>query len=201
MHDPDGFPVWVTNGSKENRRTTPANGRVDALPFAPTGWRTTWLDHISQGVTSYKESVAWYEALLGWEGTGDEGSQNTTNIGDIGGTIIRGGNANAPGGLQAGRGGGAGGAGAAGADASGRAAAAPLVRRTTLGHISFGIMPWPADPTQVAAELEKRGLNARVDTGGSTPIQEARYKSYHTTTPDMFDLQISNVNTIAMRNT
>ena len=47
VHDPDGFPVWITNGNKSNRRTTPANGRVDALPFAATGWRTTWLDHIS----------------------------------------------------------------------------------------------------------------------------------------------------------
>ena len=40
-------------------------------------------------------------------------------------------------------------------------------------------------------ELEKRGLNARVDTGGRGDIHTASYKSYHTTTPNGFDLQIS----------
>ena len=39
------------------------------------------------------------------------------------------------------------------------------------------------------AELDKRGLTARVDTGGSGDIHTATYKSYHTTTPNGFDLQ------------
>ena len=137
--------------------------------------------------------MAWYEALLGWKGQRDEGSQNETYIGDIGGALIRGGNANAPGGLQAGRGGGAGAAAAAGG-ATGRAAATgTLVRRTTLGHISFGITPWPSDAEVVKAELEKRGLSASEDTGASGPIATAAYKSYHTNTPDGFNLQISNM--------
>lgn len=42
------------------------------------------------------------------------------------------------------------------------------------------------------AELTKRGLNAREDTGGRGDIHTAPYKSYHTTTPNGFDLQISN---------
>jgi hypothetical protein len=61
-----------------------------------------------------------------------------------------------------------------------------------MGHISFGITPF--DPDQVKAELEKRGLNARMDTGGRGDIHTASYKSYHTTTPNGFDLQISATN-------
>jgi catechol 2,3-dioxygenase-like lactoylglutathione lyase family enzyme len=194
VKDPDGFNVQISNGNKKNRRTTPANGKLSVPPpFEPTGWKTMWLDHISFGVTSYKESVAFYEALIGWKGLGDEGSQNETEISkDIGGLLIRGGNANAPGGLAAGRGG----RGGAAPDSS--APPAPIVRRASMGHISFGITPFDAD--KVKEELEKRGLNARTDTGAiaSSPPEEkdihtARYKSYHTTTPNGFDLQISNV--------
>ena len=65
------------------------------------------------------------------------------------------------------------------------------MRRASIGHISFGIAAF--DPDAVKAELDKRGLNARVDTGGSGDIHTTKYKSYHTTTPNGFDLQISNV--------
>jgi len=58
-----------------------------------------------------------------------------------------------------------------------------------MGHISFGITPF--DPDEVQAELDRRGLTARVDTGGRGEIHTAAYKSYHTTTPNGFDLQIS----------
>jgi catechol 2,3-dioxygenase-like lactoylglutathione lyase family enzyme len=169
VKDPDGFDVQISNGSKRNRRTTPANGRLAVpAPFEATSWTTVWLDHISFEVTSYKESVAFYEALLGWKGNGDEGSQNSVEIApDIGGLIIRGGNANAPGGIAAGR-----------------------PRSARMGHVSFGIADF--DPDKVLAELQKRGLNARVDTGGSGDIHTASYKSYHTTTPNGYDLQISN---------
>jgi len=53
-------------------------------------------------------------------------------------------------------------------------------------------VPWDTDA--VAAELAKRGLSARPDTGGKGDIHDAaaKYKSYHTTTPNGFDLQISN---------
>ena len=66
------------------------------------------------------------------------------------------------------------------------------MRPAGIGHISFGIAPF--DPDAVKAELEKRGLNARVDTGGRGDIHTASYKSYHTTTPNGFDLQISATN-------
>src|SRR5262249_61954585 len=65
-------------------------------------------------------------------------------------------------------------------------------RQAGIGHIAFGITPF--DPDAVKTELEKRGLNARVDTGGRGDIHTASYKSYHTTTPNGDDLQISATN-------
>lgn len=44
-------------------------------PFASTGWKTAWLDHISYEIPNYKETVAFYAALLGWTPGEDEGSQ------------------------------------------------------------------------------------------------------------------------------
>jgi catechol 2,3-dioxygenase-like lactoylglutathione lyase family enzyme len=190
VKDPDGFDVQISNGNKKNRRQGPANATLSApAPFEPTGWKTIWLDHISFAVTNYKESTAFYSALLGWKPTGDEGSQNECEIGDLGNVIIRG---------RAGMGrggGGRGGAGGAGGDTTGGGRggqAAPPPRHATINHISFGISPWDVDP--VKAELDKRGLTGRPDTGGRLDIHDeaAHYKSYHTTTPDGWDLQISN---------
>jgi len=181
--DPGGFALNISNG-KRNPRQGPANGSLPApAPFEPTNWKTVWLDHISFNCPNYKESVAFYQALLGWKPKGDEGSQNECEIGDLGGIIIRGGG---PGG----RGGGPGAGGARGDSAGGRGGAAPQRRMAVIDHISFGIQPWDAD--QVKAELDKRGLTGRADTGGSGDIHVAPYKSYHTTTPNGFDLQISN---------
>lgn len=174
VRDPDGFDVQISNGNRRNRRRGPANGKLDVPPpFEPTGWKTVYLDHISFQCTSYKETVAFYEALLGWRGLGDEGSQNETLISpEIGGLLIRGGNASAPGFTM------------------------PPSRNAVINHISFGITPF--DPDAVYAELCKRGLQARVDTGAiaSSPDREkdihtASYKSYHTRTPNGYDLQFS----------
>ena len=165
VKDPDGFALWITNGNKNNRRKGAASGKTSApAPFASTNWKTVWLDHISYEVTNYKETAAFYHALLGWKLGDDEGSQNSMDIGDFGGIIIRRGN-------RAGQ-------------------PAPAVRRSSMGHISFGIENF--EPDAVKAELTKRGLNAREDTGGRGDIHTAQYKSYHTTTPNGFDLQISN---------
>jgi len=163
VKDPDGFALQISNGNRMNRRQGAANGKTSApAPFASTSWKTVWLDHISFESSNYKESVAFYTALLGWKPGDDEGSQNSCDIGDIGGIIIRRGRA---------------------------AAGGPARRGASMGHISFGITPF--DPDAVKAELEKRGLNAREDTGGRGDIHTAAYKSYHTTTPNGFDLQIS----------
>jgi catechol 2,3-dioxygenase-like lactoylglutathione lyase family enzyme len=127
------------------------------------------LDHISFSVTNYKESASFYCNLLGWKPTYDEGSQNECLIGDVGNIIIRGGNQLDP---AFGRGGGS-------------------ARRARIDHISFGVQPWDTDT--IKAELDKRGLRARVDTATSDEIHVAAYKSYHTTTPNGYDLQISAV--------
>lgn len=173
VKDPDGFNLQINNGNAKNRRKGAANGTLGtAAPFESTGLKSVWLDHISFAVTNYKESTAFYEALLGWKPNGDEGSQNECQIGELGNIIIRGGNP------AGGRGAGAG--------------AEPAPRHAVINHISFGVSPWDTDG--VAAELTKRGLNARPDTGGSLDIHDANahYKSYHTTTPGGWDLQISN---------
>lgn len=169
VKDPDGFDLQISNGNKTNRRTAAAAGKTSAAaPFEPTAWKTVWLDHISFEVSNYKETVAFYTALLGWKPGEDEGSQSQCEIGDLGDIIVRRGRAPAP-----------------------VPGAPPPPRRAAVGHISFGITGF--DPDQVKAELDKRGLNARVDTGGNGDIHTANYKSYHTTTPNGFDLQISNV--------
>ena len=137
-----------------------------AKAVSGTPWKTVYLDHISFRCTSYKETVAFYEALLGWKGLGDEGSQNELTIGDAGDIIIRGGNPLDPAfGQRPGR-------------SAGR-----------IDHISFGISPWDTDA--VKAELEKRGLPSTIDTSDGAEIHVAQYKSYHTTTPNGYNLQIS----------
>jgi len=173
VKDPNGFDVQISNGNRKNRRQGPTTGKMMApAPFEPTAWKTVWLDHISFQCTNYKEAAAFYNALLGWKLGKDEGSQNECEIGDIGNIIIR-------------RSGGGGGRGA-----QAPAPAEPQPRRATIDHIAFGIQPWDADA--VKAELDKRGLTGSADTGGNGDIHTAPYKSYHTTTPDGFNLQISN---------
>jgi predicted enzyme related to lactoylglutathione lyase len=170
VKDPDGFPVGICNDVrfKAHQKAKTVASSVPA-PFENTAWKTAWLDHISFQATNYKESAAFYQNLLGWKPTGDEGSQNEMEIGeDVGNIIVRGGNPLAPN------------------------YTAPSPRRAQMDHVSFGIAGFDPDP--VKAELTKRGLNAREDTGGRGDIHDPKvsYKSYHTTTPDGFDLQISN---------
>ncbi len=167
VKDPEGFDLQISNGSRTNRRRGPAQGKTSVpAPFAATNWKTIWLDHISYEVSDYKATVAFYTALLGWKPGVDEGSQNQCEIGNVGDIIIR--RRFRPG---------------------GGAAAGTPARGATIGHIAFGITPF--DPDEVKAELEKRGLTARVDTGGRGDIHTAAFKSYHTTTPNGYDLQIS----------
>ena len=168
VKDPDGFNLQISNGTRKNRRQGSAVGKTSVpAPFEATAWKTVWLDHISFEVSNYKETAAFYHALLGWTLGKDEGSQNQCEIGDVGNILIR-------------RGGGGN---------RGAAPTTPQPRRAAMGHIAFGIAGF--DPDAVKAELAKRGLTAREDTGGSGDIHTAPYKSYHTTTPNGYDLQIS----------
>ncbi len=88
---------------------------------------------------------------------------------------------------------------------------APRRRGTGLDHISVGIAPWDTDGMKTA--LESRGLKATIDTssrhrdadGKWVPdeIHTAAFKSYHTETPNGFNLQISYVtrdNRLALAN-
>ena len=184
MKDPDGWDSADQQRQRpgEEPQATPAAAKLSApAPFEPTGWKTVWLDHFSFDATNYKESASFYTNLLGWKPTYDEGSQNELMIGDVGDIIIRGGNPLDPE-LRPG------GAGA-------------RARGGRIDHISFGIAPWDTDG--VKAELEKRGLRAQIDTssrhlgpdGTYVPdeIHTAAFKSYHTATPNGFNLQISYV--------
>src|SRR5262249_4733987 len=188
VKDPDGWPLQICNSNGlVKARKTPAHAKLaEAAPFAATGWKTVWLDHFSFGVTNYKESASFYMNLLGWKPTYDEGSQNELMIGDIGDAILRGGNPLDP---DFGKGGGR----------RGPQPGAP--RRARIDHISFGIAPWDTDG--VKAELEKRGLRAQIDTSSKhrapdgtwvpDEIHTAAFKSYHTATPNGYNLQISYV--------
>jgi catechol 2,3-dioxygenase-like lactoylglutathione lyase family enzyme len=167
--EPDGFSITLGNGKglTAQRAAGKAKGTPSApLPFAATGWNTVWLDHLSFGATNYKKSVSFFVNLLGWGPTYDEGSQNELMIGDVGDIIVRGGNPLDP---EFGKG--------------------PGRRGGAIDHISFGISPWDTDAVKDA--LTTRGLPSRVDTSDGMEIHAAQYKSYHTTTPNGFDLQIS----------
>ena len=180
VKDPDGWPLQICNGNGlAKARTTPARATLAApAPFAATGWKTVWLDHFSFGVSNYKKSASFYTSLLGWTPTYDEGSQNELLMGDVGDIIVRGGNPLDP--------------------EFGKGAAR---RSNGIDHISFGIAPWDTDG--VKAALESRGLKAQIDTssrhrdasGNWVPdeIHTAAFKSYHTDTPNGFNLQISYV--------
>jgi catechol 2,3-dioxygenase-like lactoylglutathione lyase family enzyme len=193
VRDPDGFEVAVTNGTKANRRKTPANGKLPApAPFEPTGWNTLYLDHISFEVPDYRRSAAFYQALLGWDVRPGNGTQASVQIGDIGGAIIRG-NAAA---RAAARGGGRG--GGAGDSAGAVAAVAPQPSRATngvsaaIGHISFGIENW--DTERVRAELKKRDV-VYVNRDGQReprPDMTGTLESFHVPDAMGWDLQIGN---------
>ena len=169
VKDLDGFDLQISNGGgnakARNARPATAKSALSA-PFESTGWQTVWLDHFSFGATNYKASVSFYTNLLGWGPTYDEGSQNELMMGDVGDIIIRGGNPLDPTfGQRPGR-------------AAGR-----------IDHISFGISPWDTDG--VLAALESRGLTHSIDTSDGAEIHVAQFKSYHTTTPNGYNLQIS----------
>ena len=175
VKDPQGYDLVLTNGCyARGRKAAKAITWSEPAPFANTTWKTTWLDHLSFGVGDYKKEVAFYQALIGWKPTGDEGSQNEVWMcDDCGNVLIRGGNSLSP--------------------AFDRSAPP----RAVVHHVSFGITP--PDPVTTASDLTSRSLTASPDIGipgvdAATHIGDANvnYKSYHTNTPNGYNLQISN---------
>ena len=173
VKDPDGFDVAITNGTKANRRKTPATGKLSApAPFAPTGWNTLYLDHISFEVPDYRRSAAFYQALLGWDVRPGNGSQASVQIGDIGGAIIRG-------------------------NADARAAQRdnkpmPTSGGAAIGHISFGIENWNTE--RVREELKKRDVCYTNKEGQREPRPDmtGTLESFHVPDAMGWDLQIGN---------
>jgi catechol 2,3-dioxygenase-like lactoylglutathione lyase family enzyme len=178
VKDPDGFDLQISNsgGLVKDRKST-SNAKLAApAPFESTGWKTVWLDHLSFSVSNYKESVSFYTSLLGWTPTYDEGSQNELLIGDVGNVIVRGGNPLDP---NFGRGG-RGGAAAAAAPGAGAAPAVRSARIDTSSRHQTSDGAWVPDEIHTAA-----------------------FKSYHTQTPNGYNLQISYVthdNRLALSN-
>src|ERR1043165_244259 len=82
------FGHQTTGGpGKQPRDTTPL-----VPPFAPTGWKTVWLDHLNYQCVDYKKAAAFYATLMGWKVRSDDGKQAVLDIGEnSGGIIIRGG--------------------------------------------------------------------------------------------------------------
>ena len=172
---------------------------VAATPAKPAGtpWKTVWLDHISFQVSDYKKSVDFYADLMGWKVLNDTGTQAAIDINGIGGIIIRNrrrqpdtgaGGANQPAAQPA--------APSARPDSATRAAAGTMAQPSrppvtaVVDHISWGIEPW--DTETVRAELLKRGLTPREDTGNRGTMETSAFKSFHVKDPDGWDLQISN---------
>ena len=162
VKDPDGFDLQISNGNRKNRRTKPASGKLSAAaaPFDHTDWKTVWIDHISYQCSDYKKTVAFYQALLGWQPTEFTRSYNQVRIGDVGGY---------------------------------HHPQRPAGRRSGLEHRSHRRGHHALNPEEVKAALDKRALRSSIDTNGGGAIDAAPYKSYHTQTPNGFDLQISNI--------
>jgi len=175
VKDPDGWDLQICNNKGLcAARKRPSAAKIDALPFATTGWKTVWLDHFSFRVSNYKQSASFYSNLLGWKRTYDEGTQNELEAGDVGEVLCRGGNPFVP-------------------------AQAGTPKGAVIDHISFGIAPWDVEGVRQA--LESRGLKAQIDTSAAhvgpdgkitqDDIYQAAFQSYHTDTPNGFNLQIS----------
>jgi len=65
-----------------------ATGPIKPL-FAPTGWKTVALEHISFQVPDYRKEAAFYIALMGWKLRSDDGKQAVLDIGDWGSAIFK----------------------------------------------------------------------------------------------------------------
>ncbi len=123
-------------------------------------FKTLSLDHISYQVADYKRTRDFYADLMGMTVSGDDGKAQC--LLEFGESMLIARNHRERPGLPP-----------------------PAERKATVDHIAYKIDNW--DTSTVKAELERRGLKPRLDTGGDTP----NYVSFHVEDPDGFDLQIS----------
>lgn len=124
------------------------------------GFKTLSLDHISYQVADYRVTRDFYADLMGMTVSEDNGrSQCLLGFGDS--LLI------------------------ARNHRQRRGETEPPDPKPRVDHFAFTIADWDTD--RVKAELERRGLTPRLDTGASDP----HYVSFHVKDPDGFDLQIS----------
>jgi catechol 2,3-dioxygenase-like lactoylglutathione lyase family enzyme len=137
-------------------------------PFA-NGFRTVGIDHISFSVKDYEKTRDFYADLMGWraEAYADGSKQVRLFWGPASLPGLSGGSHTI----------------ARNADFSKTPAGQPTA---SVGHISYQIADWDTD--KVEAELKRRGLDPRLDTGteGRRP-----WASFHVKDPNGYDLQIS----------
>ena len=57
--------------------------------FAPTGWKTVALDHITFEIPDYQKEAAFFIGLMGWKLRSDDGKQAVLDIGDWGSAILK----------------------------------------------------------------------------------------------------------------
>ena len=128
---------------------------------ARSGFETVALDHISYQVADYRRTRDFYADLMGMTVSSDNGtSQCDLEFGDS--VLIA-------------------------RNHRQRAGEPPGDPKPTVDHVAYKIANWNTDA--VKAELERRGLSPRLDTGGDIP----NYVSFHVSDPDGFDLQISGI--------
>src|SRR5689334_11650026 len=57
--------------------------------FAPTGWKTVALDHVTFAMRDYQKEAAFYVALMGWTLRSDDGMQAVLDIGNWGTAVFK----------------------------------------------------------------------------------------------------------------
>jgi predicted enzyme related to lactoylglutathione lyase len=180
---------------RPNEHTAICDTTHAPAPFAPTGWKTTALDHFTMHAVDYKKEAAFYMALMNWKLRSDDGKQAVLDYGDVGTVVIVGGYTPPPpppprvlsaadSAALAARAGGAGGAGRGGAGGGGRGGNRPPVQ-VVWDSYAWVISPWNAKT--VEAELKKRGLDPVADNSGP-----AGCESFHVKDAQGFDLVLTN---------
>src|SRR5262249_17739176 len=54
-------------GARAGRGGAPRDTTPLVPPFAATGWKTVWLDHLSYRCADYEKAAAFYVGLMGWK--------------------------------------------------------------------------------------------------------------------------------------
>jgi hypothetical protein len=57
--------------------------------FAPTGWKTLALDHITFLTPDYRKEATFYVALMGWQLRSDDSKQAVLDIGGWGSAVFK----------------------------------------------------------------------------------------------------------------